>query len=221
MIDTQVKSTSGLMNLLLPDNPKLIALTGYGGCGKDELARPLIEHGYTRKCFGDIIKRQMDDLVKRHLGFSAFTTDPEQKARIRPILEQWGECNYEGISQEFFQDLPEYCVNTRISRLSEIEEWLERGGVVVGVRRPGVTPQTEWERHLVYEQLRMGVVKLIICNDSTPAQLHRLIVDLFLWENGKHGWQKISGDRPWSVRVSGGLGSLRELSRTPDGLHYT
>lgn len=208
------------MKLLLPTEPKLIALTGYGGSGKDELARALIAHGYTRKCFGDVIKDQLDDVVRKHFGFSAHTSNLEEKNKIRPVLEQWGECNYDGISEEFFRDLPEYCVNTRISRIPEIEEWVQRGGIIVGIQRPGVTPQTEWERHIIYEQLRMGVVKLIIVNDGSTQALHRLVVDLFLWKDGKEGYKKISGDRPWHVRVSGGLDSLRELPRAPDGLYY-
>jgi len=110
------------MNLLLPDEPKRIALTGYGGCGKDELARPLVAHGYTRRCFGDVIKRQLDPLIREHFGFSAFTSDLAEKAKIRPILEQWGECNYDRVAGEFFDTVPEYCVNTRISRMGEVEE---------------------------------------------------------------------------------------------------
>lgn len=208
------------MRLTLPKEPKLIAFTGYGTSGKDEAARPLVAEGYERRCFGDIIKYQIDPLIQQHLGFSAFTDDPMEKAWIRPILEQWGEVNYDNISDEFFDKLPDYCVNTRICRLAEIAEWKARGGVVVGLSRTGVTPQTEWERHLIYEQLKHGYVNLIIENDDCIDRLHKLLIDLFLWDDGKIGWKKIdgSGDRPWHVRVSRGLQSLRKLPHPPDGL---
>ena len=199
----------------LPKDPKLIGFTGYGGAGKDEAAGPLIAHGYTRRCFGDLIKVQCNDLIKKHLGFSAFTEDRKQKHVIRPILETWGETNYDNISEEFYRDLPEYCVNTRISRVPEIVKWRERGGIIVAVDRPGLVPQTTWEEQIVSMQLAHEVVSLIIVNDSTVEKLHELILGLFFFEDQKHGWKEIFGDRPWIVRSSGGLQSLRQLDRTP------
>lgn len=208
------------MGLTLPPQPKLVAFTGYGGSGKDEAARPMAAHGYTRRCFGDVIKKQIDPLIQEHLGFSAFTDNPVRKLQIRPVLEQWGEVNYANIRDEFFKDLPEYCVNTRISRMAEVEEWIQRGGVLFAVSRPGVVAQTPWEARVVEEHLAHDCISLIILNDRDTTALHRLMVDLLFWEEGKDGWKRIqnSRDRPWHVRVSGGLGSLRQLPATPDRL---
>ena len=113
----------------------LIALTGYARAGKDEAAKPLIDAGWARRCFGDVIKRQIDPIVREYLNFSAFTENDGQKQQIRPILEQWGEVNYDGIMLEFFESLPPRCVNTRLCRVREAREWRKRGGIVVEVRR--------------------------------------------------------------------------------------
>lgn len=102
----------------------LIAFAGYAGEGKDAAAQRLITSGWKRCAFGDIIKRQMDPLINHHLGFSAFTEDDTQKKQIRPILEQWGEVNYDGVMREFFDTLPSRAVNTRLVRLREAKEWV-------------------------------------------------------------------------------------------------
>ena len=100
----------------------LIAFAGYAREGKDAAAQRLITSGWKRCAVGDIIKRQMDPLINHHLGFSAFTEDDTQKKQIRPILEQWGEVNYDGVMREFFDTLPSRAVNTRLVRLREAKE---------------------------------------------------------------------------------------------------
>ncbi|HYG24498.1 MAG TPA: hypothetical protein VEH04_17095 [Verrucomicrobiae bacterium] len=151
---------------------KLIALAGYAGAGKDEAAKPLIEAGFERRCFGDSIKAQVDDLVKKHLGFSAFTEDRSLKPLIRRTLESWGEDNYDNIFREFFANLPDRCVNTRLVRVKEAEEWVRQGGLIVEIRRPGVGPATKWEREqLVYLRMKR-FVHTVVENDGTAADLH-------------------------------------------------
>lgn len=124
---------------------KRIAFCGYAGVGKDAAAEILIQLGWKRRAFGDIIKRQVDGIVQQHLGFSAFTPDRTQKEKIRRTLEAWGEDNYAAISDEFFRDLPEFCVNTRLVRVPEALRWKELGGQLWLVKRPGVRPATQWE----------------------------------------------------------------------------
>ena len=113
----------------------LIAFAGYAREGKDAAAHKLISLGWKRIAFGDIIKRQLDPLVKQHLKFSAFTESDELKQLIRPILEQWGEVNYDGVMREFFDSLPTHAVNTRLVRLREAKEWISRGGIILRIRR--------------------------------------------------------------------------------------
>ena len=117
----------------------LIAFAGYAREGKDAAAQRLITSGWKRCAFGDIIKAQLDPLMKEHLGFSAFTEDDTQKKQIRPILEQWGEVNYDGVMREFFDTLPPRAVNTRLVRLREAKEW-------VAARRHYLAHTASWSR---------------------------------------------------------------------------
>lgn len=156
----------------------LIAFAGYAREGKDAAAQRLVALGWRRIAFGDIIKRQIDPLVQQHLGFSAFTEDDSQKKQIRPILEQWGEVNYDGVMKEFFDTLPPRAVNTRLVRLREAKEWIKRGGIILRIRRPGVAPATEWEAARLQELYDGGVVHDTIINDGTVEQLNNR-VELF------------------------------------------
>ena len=149
----------------------LIAFAGYAREGKDAAAQRLIASGWKRCAFVDIIKRQLDPLIKHHLGFSAFTEDDTQKKQIRPILEQWGEVNYDGVMREFFDTLPARAVNTRLVRLREAKEWMRRGGVILRIRRPGVEPATDWERDRLQELYDGGAMHDTILNEGTVEQL--------------------------------------------------
>jgi hypothetical protein len=149
----------------------LIAFAGYAREGKDAAAQRLITSGWKRCAFGDIIKVQLDPLMKEHLGFSAFTEDDTQKNQIRPILEQWGEVNYDGVIREFFDTLPPRAVNTRLVRLREAKEWMRRGGVILRIRRPGVEPATDWERDRLQELYDVGAIHDTILNEGTVEQL--------------------------------------------------
>lgn len=125
---------------------KRIALAGFARTGKDEIGKILVaQFGYVRRCFGDIIKAQVSDLVMQELGFRSDTENDDQKEKIRPLLEAWGDANYDGIMSEFFATLPETCVNTRIVRILEAQEWKRQGGEVWLVRRPGMGAATKWE----------------------------------------------------------------------------
>ena len=157
---------------------KLIAFAGYAGAGKDEAAIPLIQLGYTRKCFGDIIKRQLDPLIKTHFGFSAFTSNRTEKALIRRTLESWGEDNYEAIMAEYFKQIPERTVNTRLVRSREAQEWREHGGIVVLIERPGANGATDWERDRLKELYRASLIDRVICNRGGISELHQQISEL-------------------------------------------
>jgi dephospho-CoA kinase len=155
----------------------LIAFAGYAGAGKDEAAKPLIEAGYRRCCFGDIIKRQVEPLVRRHFGFSALTSDRAEKERIRRTLEAWGEDNYAGVMFEFFRELELPAVNTRLVRVREAREWKKRGGVIWCIQRLGCDGATEWEQDRMRELWAEGAIDDVIDNNSTVDVLH--------WEIGQ------------------------------------
>lgn len=156
----------------------LVAFAGYARSGKDVAAQVLIEKGYKRVAFGDIIKRQVDGLVRQHLGFSAFTENDAQKRQIRGLLEQWGEANYDGVMKEFFDSLPDRAVNTRLVRAREAREWLDRGGVIIRVRRPGILPATDWERERLSELYDAGLISAEVDNDKDPQYLWGQVVSM-------------------------------------------
>jgi hypothetical protein len=149
----------------------LVAFAGFARSGKDAAATGLIDRGYTRVAFGDVIKKQVEPIVLKHLGFSAFTEDDEQKRTIRPILEQWGEVNYDGVMREFFSKLPEMAVNTRLVRAREGREWVKRGGVIIHVIRPGVGPATKWEKERLEELYANGLIHSKVINSGSIQDL--------------------------------------------------
>jgi hypothetical protein len=152
--------------------PPLVAFAGVAGAGKDEAAKALIERGYHRACFGDVIKRQCNDLIRQHFGFSAFTENRDEKARIRRTLEAWGEDNYDAILCEFLRSLPGRCVNTRLVRTKEAQRWRGLGGVLLLIERPGVGPATAWEGERL-EELKAGDwIDATLMNSGTVADLH-------------------------------------------------
>jgi hypothetical protein len=169
--------------------PSLIAFTGLSRSGKDTAGEALIADGYERRCFGDIIKQQVDDLCRSYMGFSAFTEVDREKGKIRGLLEQWGEANYDRIKYEFFHDLPARAVNTRLIRAREAKEWRRRGGLVVEIERPGVHAGTEWELDCLDELRQAGCIDATITNDGTIADLHAKVRD---FANGMGACRELS-----------------------------
>jgi hypothetical protein len=185
-------------------NKNLIAFTGYARAGKDEAAKPLIEAGWKRHAFGDLIKLQLDPLIRQHLGFSAFTELDSQKQTIRGTLEQWGESNYFNIMRDYFDILPEKCVNVRLCRKAEAMEWKKRGGIIVEVRRMigGVTqtPSTSWEEAIVTTLRNADLVDIVLVNDASPKHLHATMRQLFVAD--EFPLPIDSGCRPRTFRCS-------------------
>lgn len=149
-----------------------VAFAGFAGTGKDVAAQVLIDRGYQRVCFGDIIKDQLDEVIQRHFGFSAHTADRAEKARIRRTLESWGEDNYDQICRQFFDSLPPRAVNTRLVRVREALQWVSQGGVILEVVRPQVGAATQWEHDRFRELCEANVIRGQVHNDGTPEQLH-------------------------------------------------
>lgn len=184
--------------------PRRVALTGYARSGKDTAALPLIQRGFARRCFGDIIKHQVDNLVKDNLGFSAYTEVDTQKNLIRPLLETWGDVNYAGVMSEFFAFLPPDSVNTRLCRVEEAREWKRQGGIIVLVQRErnGETQPatTQWEHDVVQALELSEMIDIVLVNDGSIEDLHATVRDILL----DHGWPRITnpGDRPRTVRCS-------------------
>ena len=190
--------------------PRRVAFTGFARAGKDCAAIPLIQASFVRRCFGDIIKKQVDSLVKDNLGFSAYTEVDTQKNLIRPLLETWGDVNYSGVMSEFFALLPDAVVNTRLCRVAEAREWKRQGGIIILVEREknGETmpATTAWEHDVVWALRASGLIDIVLVNDGTIEQLHATVRDLLLY----HGWPNSSdpSNRPRTLWCSGALHSV-------------
>lgn len=167
----EAKFTRLANDLLSQQTSGMVAFTGVARAGKDEAGQALIDEGYVRRCFGDIIKRQVDPLVRQYLGFSAFTQNDAEKNQIRAVLEHWGDSNYDGIMAEYFDDLPKRCVNTRLVRVREAQEWRKRGGIVVEIKRIGYGPASNWERDCLNELRQAGMIDHTILNDGSIEDL--------------------------------------------------
>lgn len=155
-----------------------IGFCGFPATGKDELAKALVLLGYTRLCPADIIKQQLDSLIRHYFKFSAWTEDREQKEKIRPVLEAWGTANYGHIFNTYFDTVEganksgKSVVNTRVLRLAEARHWKRTGGVLVAVTRRGTGPATLHEANEFEAILDAGLVDSVVENDSTIEALH-------------------------------------------------
>ena len=179
-------------------NNNLIAFTCYSRGGKDEAAKVLIENGWKRHAFGDIIKQQIDSLVRQHLGFSAFTEVDAEKQMIRGVLEQWGESNYANIRAAYFDTLPPKTVNVRLCREDEAVEWQKRGGLIVEIKRKtnGMwhLPATDWEQGIVQGLRNADLVDITIVNDASPEHLRQTMRQTFVAHEAP--LSRGSGSRP-------------------------
>jgi hypothetical protein len=153
--------------------PLRIALHGLARTGKDTVGAMLREMvpSLKRVAFGDIIKGDLDDLVRKHLGFSAFTENDEQKKQIREVLVHWGYANYTSVERRFFDSLPLHAVNTRLFRAREAELWIQAGGVVWEVVRPNTKPAEPREMIELQECRDKGFITANIWNGGTLDDL--------------------------------------------------
>ena len=69
---------------------KILALSGFAETGKDEFFKTVKkihpDKKIRRLSFADSLKNYLDPFLKEEAGFSAFTTNPEEKKIIRPYL---------------------------------------------------------------------------------------------------------------------------------------
>lgn len=149
-----------------------IALTGVSRSGKDEVAKILVqEFGYVRHSFGDIIKRQLRELIYQHTGIDSYTEDDSKKKIIRPTLEAWSETNADGLMREYWDTAPKKLVNNRLIKVREAETFRCYGDAIIWVERPGFGPATEWERQQLAQLRSAGLINGEILNNGTIEDL--------------------------------------------------
>lgn len=124
---------------------KLVALSGYGGVGKDEVGRILCDYfGFARFAKGDLVKA-----VARRLGWKGdknsgrwFLQDLADGLVDVLGRDVWNEVLFERVEAYIngARGGPVGIVLTRISTLGEAHEVEARGGQVWRVERPGYGP---------------------------------------------------------------------------------
>ncbi|WP_135227543.1 hypothetical protein [Deinococcus fonticola] len=144
----------------------IYAMVGAAGAGKDELFRQaelLAPDRVARVALGDEIKYQSNGACLSRYQISAWTEDPDAKARIRPFLEEFGRnhgpqllpmviaraLRYESEGKVVF--VP------RVQNAREMRDWLIIGALPVMVIRPGVAPATTQEALDIDSIVRMQV----------------------------------------------------------------
>ena len=178
----------------------IIGLSGYGGAGKDTVAKYLVEnYGYERRAFADPIK---DALVKLNPYITpnvrvsdiveAYGWDVAKKGypEARRLLQVLGtEVGREMFGEDFWvilsmtDILPEdKIVFSDVRFESEAREILKLGGILVRVDRPTVGPVNSHESEVALDKWDFD---WHLRNVDTKDTLHRM-VDLFAREYGIH-----------------------------------
>ncbi len=142
---------------------KLIGISGFARSGKDtfyqrckEILSPLGEQA-KRYSFADALKQELDEILIKYTGISAFTEKTSEKEIIRPLLVTYGtdirrklnqNCWIEKINfgVEFNLKSNNFVFITDVRFLNEAEWIKNRGGILVNINRQGIGPANEGEQ---------------------------------------------------------------------------
>jgi len=187
--------------------PRLIGLAGRIGSGKSQCAKYLNEkRGFTVDAYGNILKAGVSIIFGVPVG--SFYGTPEDRAKIdeywglsfREMLQKFGT---EAIRNTFGEDFWEKALWRKYEGVrknlviedcrfpNEAEAILERGGTVIEILRPSVTPEPVpwwkfWEKEHESEwPLPDHLVSYQILNDASIEQLNATL-DRVLDEGNEH-----------------------------------
>jgi hypothetical protein len=135
-----------------------IALTGFAGAGKLEAGKALEPLGYQDVSLGNIGKGDLDAIIQKRFGFSAFTEDRAQKKLIRNTLEWYMLDAFEFLLTEFFATMPEKCVATRVLTVAEATRWRADGHPLIDILKPGVFAVSKFEQEMGEQPLVRNVI---------------------------------------------------------------
>jgi len=141
---------------------KLIGVSGYARSGKDTFFERCKIHleKEGKKCirfaFADALKSEVDPLLSKHVGISAFTEKDVEKEVIRPLLVTYGtdirrklnpNCWIETIQSDVIKYLNKgYYVFITDVRFENEAHWIKlNGGSMVNIERLGVLPANHEE----------------------------------------------------------------------------
>ena len=142
---------------------KIIGISGLARSGKDsfyEFCKPLLDQegiGHRRMAFADELKEEVDTILSKYVGISAFTEDTEEKKIIRPLLVTYGthirrkmnpDCWIEKVRGKMrrLEKSEEIVFITDVRFKNEIEWVHKEGGSSIHVSRSGIVPPNEDEK---------------------------------------------------------------------------
>ena len=153
-------------------NNKLIGISGFARCGKDTFyeccslilsSRGKESEGYS---FAYALKDELNDLLIKYTGVSAFTEDNNEKDLIRPLLVTYGtqirrkinhNCWIEKIEAKVERELSagKYVFIRDVRFLNEAEWIKSKGGLLINMSREGVGPANtdESEQYELFKHL--------------------------------------------------------------------
>lgn len=141
--------------------PKIIALSGYAGSGKDTFADALclelINACYRAepKGFASFIREDTNKFIYDNFQISVHTQDRELKEIIRPIINGYGDARCRQDQRYFCKRMEEwigyddgfteFLVITDLRRVHELEWVKEKKGNTYFLEREGIAPNGDWE----------------------------------------------------------------------------
>jgi hypothetical protein len=181
---------------------KLIGISGYARSGKDTFyqraAKLLSENGKNavRLAFADALKNELNELLTKNVGISAFTEEDQDKELIRPVLVTYGtelrrklnpNCWIETIQPDVIDHLEagDYVFVTDV-RFENEAQWIRmNGGTLINVIREDVNPANH-EEHKQSHRMRKyvnyhvrwptyGADSLNLCDEHIAPAIAHLI----------------------------------------------
>ena len=150
------------LNLMKMMN-KLIGISGFARSGKDTFYKRCsnILGSHNEKCknfsFADALKQELDELLIKHTGISAYTSVDSEKQIIRPLLVTYGteirrrinpNCWVEKIESSVIEYLNKgyYVFVTDVRFLNEANWVKNQGGYLFNIQRDGIGPANKDEK---------------------------------------------------------------------------
>ena len=119
-----------------------------------------------RYSFADALKNELDELLVKYTGISAFTENNEEKEIVRPLLVTYGtdvrrklneDCWIEKITAGVNTDLQlnKHVFITDVRFLNEAKWIKSNGGILININRQGVGPanKDEQEQYELFKDL--------------------------------------------------------------------
>ncbi len=177
---------------------KLIGVSGFARSGKDTFCNRACNflnfHGETCSIysFADALKSELDELLLKHTGISAFTEKDEEKELIRPLLVTYGtdirrklnlDCWIESIQDSIKFDLlrGKYVFIADVRFLNEAEWVKSLDGYLFNIKRAGVLAanKDESEQHKFFKKYIDYTISWPSFSETDIASCDDYIIKLF------------------------------------------